>query len=65
VPEDTNASVSVETFSGQVDAEFPIQVRTVRRGEDISFTLGNGGARVQIESFGGRVILRRPGSRNL
>jgi DUF4097 and DUF4098 domain-containing protein YvlB len=64
VPENTNANVSVETFSGQVDAEFPIQVRAVRRGEDISFTLGNGGARVQIESFGGRVILRRPGGGN-
>jgi DUF4097 and DUF4098 domain-containing protein YvlB len=65
VPENTNANVSVETFSGQVDAEFPIQVRSVRRGDDISFTLGNGGARIQIESFGGRVILRRPGGGNL
>jgi hypothetical protein len=42
-----------------------MQVRSVRRGDDISFTLGNGGARIQIESFGGRVILRRPGGGNL
>lgn len=63
IPESTNANVSIETFSGQVESDFPIEVRTIGRGDDVSFTLGNGGARIEIESFGGRVNLRRPGNR--
>lgn len=60
VPENTNAAVTVETFRGEVEADFPIQVRSIGRREEMSFTLGNGGARIEIESFGGRVRLRRP-----
>lgn len=60
VPENTNASFSIETWRGEVDAEFPIQVRSLGRQDRTTFTLGNGGARIEIESFGGRVILRRP-----
>jgi DUF4097 and DUF4098 domain-containing protein YvlB len=60
VPENTNAAVTVETFRGEVEADFPIQVRGVGRREEMSFTLGNGSARIEIESFGGRVHLRRP-----
>jgi DUF4097 and DUF4098 domain-containing protein YvlB len=61
VPEGTNAAVSIETFAGEVEADFPIQLRRMGRGEDTSFTLGDGSARIRIEAFGGRIRLRRPG----
>lgn len=62
VPERTSATVSVETFSGEFSSEFPIQLNETRKGKRFSFTLGNGDARIELESFQGTIRLRRPGS---
>ena len=61
VPERANATVSVSTFSGEFSSAFPVQLNMPRRGKAYSFTLGNGSARLELESFQGEIQLRRPG----
>ena len=64
VPDGTNATVSVETYNGEIESDFPISLRgQVGKGDRMTFTIGNGGARLQLESFGGIIQLRRPGNR--
>jgi DUF4097 and DUF4098 domain-containing protein YvlB len=63
VSERANATVSIATFSGDFSSEFPIQLNETRHGKRFNFTLGNGGARIELESFQGGIRLRRPGSR--
>jgi DUF4097 and DUF4098 domain-containing protein YvlB len=63
VSERANATVSVATFSGEFSSEFPIQLNETRHGKRFTVTLGNGSARIELESFQGEIRLRRPGSR--
>jgi hypothetical protein len=60
IPETANASVTINTFNGTFESEYPVTItgRTQRRN---SFTLGNGSARVALESFGGDIRMVRPG----
>ena len=62
VPERVNATVSVATFSGEFSSGFPIQLSETKHGRRFNFTLGNGGARIELESFQGGIRLRRPGT---
>ncbi|HZE07937.1 MAG TPA: DUF4097 family beta strand repeat-containing protein [Gemmatimonadaceae bacterium] len=59
IPRSTGAQFSVETFSGDLSADFPIQVRAggSRKEGHMEFTLGDGGARVTLETFSGRVVI--------
>jgi DUF4097 and DUF4098 domain-containing protein YvlB len=60
VPENINAAISVATFSGNFDAGFPITLtETWSQGKQFSFTVGNGSARIDLESFSGDIALRR------
>jgi len=59
VPERVNATVSVATFSGTFEADFPVTLSGARRGKRFTFTLGSGGARVELESFDGSIRLMR------
>lgn len=61
LPVRVNADVAVSTFSGQFDASFPVQLEKTQRGRRFEFTLGSGGADIELESFQGRILLRRPG----
>jgi hypothetical protein len=64
VPERVNATVSVATFSGTFESDFPVTLREARRGRRFSFVLGSGSARVELESFEGTIrLLRRPQER--
>jgi DUF4097 and DUF4098 domain-containing protein YvlB len=69
IPENANASISVETFSGSLDSEFPITLqpgqRATGRPRRFEFTLGNGGggSRITAESFSGDIVLSRRGRR--
>lgn len=60
IPESANATVSVSTFHGEFESDFP--VRLTRTGQDrhFDFTLGSGRARIELESFNGEIQLRRP-----
>lgn len=60
VPEGTDASVDVSTFNGQLEAGFPISITEAQRGKQFRFTLGSGGARIELQSFNGTIRLQRP-----
>jgi DUF4097 and DUF4098 domain-containing protein YvlB len=61
VSEQTSATFSVSTFSGEFESAFPVTLRETRKGKRFSFTLGSGSAQVSLESFQGTVRLVRPG----
>lgn len=57
-----NATVSVETFSGDFESTFPVELRGTRTGQNMRFTLGDGSALVDFESFQGAIRLLQAGS---
>ncbi len=61
VPDGANATVSIATFNGRVQTTLPITLTETRRGQRFHFTIGNGSARIELESFNGTVHLKRPG----
>jgi DUF4097 and DUF4098 domain-containing protein YvlB len=62
VPGGTNASISVSTFNGELDTTFEIpRFESDARRRSYNFVLGNGKARIDLETFGGDINLRRPG----
>jgi DUF4097 and DUF4098 domain-containing protein YvlB len=58
-----NATVFVRTFQGDFNADFPIQLpdgQTARSGSKrFNFTLGSGGARIELQSFNGDIVVAR------
>jgi len=60
MPEESNATVSVSTFSGGIDSSFPVTLKKVR-SKRFQTVLGNGKAKFELESFQGTIFLRRPG----
>jgi len=58
-----NATVFVRTFQGDFTADFPVQLpegQNARSGSKrFNFTLGNGSARLELQSFGGDIVLAR------
>jgi hypothetical protein len=59
-----DATFSISTFGGELSTEFAVSVsgeRGSRRGKRINFSLGGGSAQVELESFNGRITLRRAG----
>ncbi len=60
VPEGTNARVSVSTFSGDLEADFPITLSGDMGHRKFSFTLGTGKALLEISTFDGTIELMRP-----
>lgn len=63
--EAANAAVTVSTFNGEFESEFPVTLTEARKGRRLSFTLGSGSAQVSLESFQGSIQLVRPGSRRV
>jgi DUF4097 and DUF4098 domain-containing protein YvlB len=59
VPADVNATVSVATFDGEFEAEFPVQLKGAEASRKLSFTLGDGSARLELHSFDGDIRLVR------
>jgi DUF4097 and DUF4098 domain-containing protein YvlB len=62
IPATTSARFSVETFSGEVDSDFPFTLqpnRERRQGQRLEFSVGAGEARVSAESFSGGIVIRR------
>ena len=60
VQEGFNASVTASTFSGNLESAFPITVTgNFGRGRRMTFTMGDGSARMELESFSGNIELRR------
>lgn len=70
IPENSKADISTKTFSGSIESEFPLVTGGVgedtprKRRDRMRFTLGGGGgATVDLETFSGSLILRRPGAK--
>ncbi len=68
IPADVGATVSLETFSGNVDSDFPVTMgsRTNRMGQDtkFEFQIGSGRAHITLESFSGNIRIQRGTSRD-
>lgn len=60
IPTGASVTVSVFTYHGEFESEFPITLtETAEGGGRFTFVLGGGGARLRLESFGGEILLYR------
>jgi hypothetical protein len=59
IPADADATVSVQTFAGEFESDFPVMLRETQGAGDFQFVIGSGAARVELESFAGLIRLRR------
>jgi DUF4097 and DUF4098 domain-containing protein YvlB len=59
MPEKSNATLSLSTFSGGIDSSFPVTLKKIK-SKRFQTTLGTGRARFEVESFQGTIFLRRP-----
>jgi len=60
VPETANATVAVETFSGEFESSYPVRLTQSRKNR-FTFVLGTGAARLSLNSFSGTIRIARPG----
>ena len=61
IPDRANATLSVRTYGGSFRSSFPVKMDNPERRNRFNATLGDGSARVELESFNGSIVLRRPG----
>lgn len=55
-----NATIGVETFSGEFESDFPIEIQPgTTLGRKWEFRQGSGSARLRLSSFSGTISLRR------
>jgi DUF4097 and DUF4098 domain-containing protein YvlB len=57
--DEVNATVSVATFDGSLEADFPVKLEGIEGGQQFTFVLGDGSARVELQSFDGDIRLVR------
>jgi hypothetical protein len=63
IPEDTGATFTVRSYNSEFQSNLPTKtIGETRRGRRTTYVLGNGGADVDVESFGGTIRLRKPGT---
>lgn len=58
-----DATVSVSTFDGALDSDWPVTIRGTTNNHRMNFTLGQGRARLELSSFDGKISLKRGSSR--
>lgn len=67
IPSGTGALVTVATYTGAIESDFPITLRPGEHGvgatRRFTFDIGKGDARISAESFSGDVIIRVKGRR--
>jgi DUF4097 and DUF4098 domain-containing protein YvlB len=60
IPRGSGATFNVETFSGDIQADFPVTVQSGTRGRRngrMEFTIGDGKARVTAQTFSGSIVI--------
>lgn len=57
IPRSADARVSVSTFDGDFESDFPVRLDRFTGGREFEFTLGGGGARLRIQVFDGEIRL--------
>jgi hypothetical protein len=58
-----NAAVTVSTYTGEFESDFPVTITGRSSRKRLDFTLGTGSARLELESFDGTVALRKGSDR--
>ncbi len=67
IPRDASAQLTVSTWSGTIDSEFPITLRpgghdiSVTKTKRYTFEIGAGGARITVEAFSGDITISSSG----
>ncbi len=59
IPGSANATVVIATVDGDFETDFPITVEDYHGGQRLSFVLGNGKAKCELETFDGSIQLIR------
>jgi DUF4097 and DUF4098 domain-containing protein YvlB len=65
VPETASVAFTVRTYNGSFQSAIPLNGpprSEVRQGRRHTYTLGTGSAEMEMESFGGSIRVRRPGT---
>lgn len=66
VPRNTGALLTVSTYSGSIDSDFPIVLKPGEHGmgstKRFTFEVGKGDARISAESFSGDITIRARGA---
>lgn len=65
LPAESNATFNVRTYNGDFVSNLNLSGpprSEVRRGRRVTYTLGNGSAEMEMESFGGSIKIQRSGS---
>jgi hypothetical protein len=60
IPANAGATFTASTFNGTLHTAFPVTLHEAKEGKEFTFTLGSGGARIELESFNGTMSIRRP-----
>ncbi|HJR54828.1 MAG TPA: DUF4097 family beta strand repeat-containing protein [Gemmatimonadota bacterium] len=60
IPSNAGATFTASTFNGTLHTAFPVTLHEAKEGKEFTFTLGSGGARIELESFNGTMTIRRP-----
>jgi DUF4097 and DUF4098 domain-containing protein YvlB len=69
LPEKASAQLTVSTWSGTIDSDFPITLQPGEHGIGVAttkrftFNIGGGAARISAETFSGDVVIRRRSSK--
>jgi DUF4097 and DUF4098 domain-containing protein YvlB len=68
IPANAGATVGLQTFSGTVDSEFPVTMETGKQRlgyeSKFEFRIGDGRARIILETFSGNIIIQRSTNRD-
>jgi DUF4097 and DUF4098 domain-containing protein YvlB len=65
LPADIGAELSVSTFNGGIESDFPITLKAGEHGigssqaKRLNFSVGHGTARISAETFSGDITLKR------
>lgn len=67
LPTDASAQLTISTWNGSIDSDFPITLEPGEHGTGTSkgftFNIGGGAARVSAQTFSGDVVIRRRGGK--
>ena len=67
IPRDANAQLTVSTWSGSIDSQFPITLKpgehgiSVARSKRFTFEIGGGAARITADTFSGDITISSNG----
>lgn len=59
IPEDAGVRISVSTFDGEFESDFPVILERFTGGREFDFVVGDGRARMEIQVFDGEIRLLR------